>query len=128
MYYPKSQIKTNLYTNGDEFIRSDNRQPYTGYYYSTSKGESYSGKNPNTPETILLIKISSQFSEDDSLNIKKSVLSLDNSGELNVNSSNVLRYLRLQGEEPLNQPNIIIPYYINSLPTNVIGDNNIRLI
>lgn len=116
MYYPKSQIKTNLYTNGGEFIRSDNRQPYEGYYYSTSKGESYTGKTPNTPETVLLIKVSSQFSEDNSLNVKKSILSDDNSGELNVNSLDVIRYTRLQGEEPTNQPKVIIPYYIGALP------------
>ena len=45
MYYPKSQIKTNLYTNGDEFVYISNKQPYQGYYFKTSTGQYYTGKN-----------------------------------------------------------------------------------
>jgi len=55
MYYPKSQIKTNLYTEDEKYIRSDNNQPYKGYYYQTSKGESYTGKTPDDGPNILLI-------------------------------------------------------------------------
>ena len=33
MYYPKSQIKTNLYTNGDKFALASTNETYTGYYY-----------------------------------------------------------------------------------------------
>ena len=46
MYIPKSQIKSNLYTEGTEFIRVDNNLPYNGYYYKTSKGKFYTGKTP----------------------------------------------------------------------------------
>jgi len=46
-YYPKSQIKTNLFTNGEKFIRSDNDLPYVGSYWETSNGEVFSGKTPN---------------------------------------------------------------------------------
>ena len=45
-YYPQSQIKTNLYTNGNEYIVSATGVPYTGYYWKTSKGEYFSGKTP----------------------------------------------------------------------------------
>ena len=45
MYYPKSQVKTNLYTNGDEFVYISNKQPYQGYYFKTSTGQYYTGKN-----------------------------------------------------------------------------------
>jgi len=55
MYYPKSQIKTNLYTEDEKYIRSDNNQPYKGYYYQTSKGENYTGKTPEDGPNILLI-------------------------------------------------------------------------
>ena len=39
-YYPKSQIKTNLYTNGGEYTTSQNQfstvaESYIGYYYKT---------------------------------------------------------------------------------------------
>jgi hypothetical protein len=53
-YYPKSQVKTNLYTNGDEYILSTTKQEYTGYYYKTSSGAKYTGKNPNDVPSILL--------------------------------------------------------------------------
>ena len=46
MYYPLSQIKTNLYTNGDEFVITRTNEPYTGFYYKTSTGQLFSGKTP----------------------------------------------------------------------------------
>jgi hypothetical protein len=46
MYYPKSQIKENLYTNGGELQLADTLQEYKGYYYITSQQiEVYTGKN-----------------------------------------------------------------------------------
>lgn len=45
-YYPKSQIKTNLYTNGNEFVISLTQENYKGYYWGTSTGEFYTGKSP----------------------------------------------------------------------------------
>ena len=49
MYYPKSQIKTNLYTRGKEFVFFETNQEYRGYYYTTSTGQAYSGKTPSDP-------------------------------------------------------------------------------
>tara|TARA_R110002012_G_scaffold70132_2_gene180912 strand:- start:1564 stop:2253 length:690 start_codon:yes stop_codon:yes gene_type:complete len=49
-YYPSSQVKTNLYTNGDEFTTSDGA-PYVGYYFTNSQGLSYTGKTPQAPIT-----------------------------------------------------------------------------
>jgi len=54
MYFPKSQIKPNLYTNGGEFILSTNKQPYSGYYYEISNGNKYTGKTPEDGINILL--------------------------------------------------------------------------
>ena len=59
MYYPKSQIKPNLYTNGGEYILSTTEEDYKGYYYLTSTGQLYTGKNPNQGPNILLIDVSS---------------------------------------------------------------------
>jgi len=56
-YYPKSQIKTNLFTNGKEFIRSDNRLLYVGSYWKTSNGEVFSGKTPNDRPYVELLPI-----------------------------------------------------------------------
>jgi len=57
MYYPKSQIKPNLYTNGGEFILSTTKEDYKGNYYKVSSGKSYSGKNPTDKPNILLLLI-----------------------------------------------------------------------
>jgi hypothetical protein len=57
MYYPKSQIKTTLYTNGGDFILRSNSTPYSGYYYETSNGRYFTGKNPNESPSFELIKL-----------------------------------------------------------------------
>ena len=54
MYYPKSQIKPNLYTNGKEYILSTTGEEYKGYYFQTSTNQYYSGKSPNQKPNILL--------------------------------------------------------------------------
>lgn len=51
MYYPKSQIKENLYTNGGEYIVVSTQENYIGNYWSTSKGEYFTGKTPNDKPT-----------------------------------------------------------------------------
>ena len=63
MYYPKSQIKTALYTNGGEFIRTDNDQDYKGYYWTNSSEQYFSGKTPQDIPNILLQKQQTEDSE-----------------------------------------------------------------
>tara|TARA_R110001592_G_scaffold10323_1_gene53766 strand:- start:533 stop:1438 length:906 start_codon:yes stop_codon:yes gene_type:complete len=46
-YYPLSQIKTNLYTNGKEFILIINNQIYKGPYHKLSTGKFYTESIPN---------------------------------------------------------------------------------
>jgi hypothetical protein len=53
-YYPKTQINTNLYTNGSEFNFSTTKNAYQGYYYEISNGEKYTGKTPEDGPNILL--------------------------------------------------------------------------
>ena len=57
MYYPKSQIKTNIYTNGEE-LQLPNGKVYTGFYWQNSQGEFYSGKNPDVKPSNRLTPIS----------------------------------------------------------------------
>jgi hypothetical protein len=47
MYYPKSQITTNLFTLGDEYVYVGTTQVYSGSYFKTSDGNTFTGKNPN---------------------------------------------------------------------------------
>jgi len=61
-YLPKSQIKPNLYTKGEEYYL--NNQSYKGYYYVTSTGEAYTGKHPgDLPNELLTQKIEEQPSD-----------------------------------------------------------------
>lgn len=45
-YYPKSQIQINLFTKGKQFRVISSKDEYKGYYWKTSKGEYFSGRNP----------------------------------------------------------------------------------
>lgn len=56
-YYPLSQIKTNLYTNGGEYIVMSTKENYTGYYWTTSQSRYFTGKTPNETPTSELIKL-----------------------------------------------------------------------
>jgi hypothetical protein len=62
-YYPKSQVKTNLYTNGGEYTTSINQyssvaEAYVGYYYKTSTGQLFTGKNPQESPSLPLYPFS----------------------------------------------------------------------
>jgi len=54
MYYPKSQITSNLYSDGRLYLTTT-LQPYFGYYFETSDGKSFTGKEPNDGDNIRLI-------------------------------------------------------------------------
>jgi len=54
MYYPKSQIKSNLFTNGGEYMLSTTNKEYKGYYYKISTGQLYTKRNPSLSPSILL--------------------------------------------------------------------------
>ncbi len=56
-YYPKSQIQPNLYTAGNEYMFHSSGKEYTGFYFRTSKGELYTGKNPTDGGSSLLIPL-----------------------------------------------------------------------
>jgi len=59
-YYPLSQIKTNLYTNGQEFTFTPNApsNSYVGSYWSTSDGKFFTGKTPQDTPSSEIFKIS----------------------------------------------------------------------
>jgi hypothetical protein len=55
MYYPKSQITPNLYTNGNEFVYADSKQSYSGYYFKISTGKYFTGRNQDDRPNVELI-------------------------------------------------------------------------
>jgi hypothetical protein len=62
MYYPKSQIKTNLYSNPGEFVNATTFEPYSGYYFTISTGKFFTGKTPQDVPNTEIIR-SSNLSE-----------------------------------------------------------------
>jgi hypothetical protein len=44
MYFPKSKIQPNLYTNGNELQKLSSRENYIGFYFKTSRGQFFTGK------------------------------------------------------------------------------------
>lgn len=56
-YYPKSQIKENLFTNGDEYAIKSSGKNYRGYYWSNSSGKYFTGKTPQDKPNQELIAI-----------------------------------------------------------------------
>jgi hypothetical protein len=55
MYFPKTQITPNLYSNGN-LVYDSTKLPYTGYYFEVSDGRCFTGKEPNESTNLLLIK------------------------------------------------------------------------
>lgn len=55
-YYPKSQIKPNLYTDGTQYA-TPNGVPYTGFYFETSTGELFTGRTPQDLPNIRLVPL-----------------------------------------------------------------------
>jgi hypothetical protein len=70
MYFPKSQIKTNLNTKGGEFIIESTGEDYAGAYFTTSTGKYYTGKNPQDQPVRLLIELQSKVVNDQTLGIQ----------------------------------------------------------
>ena len=57
MYFPKSHITSNLYTNGEELVYTYNNTNYKGNYFKTSNNQYFSGISPqDKPNLSLKIK------------------------------------------------------------------------
>lgn len=99
-YYPKSQIKTDLFTKGGEFRVKTTKKEYIGYYWKTSKGEFFSGKNPSFPSPLTLEKIP-LFSplQTSTLAISKGNTSYNNLKKVDTSTP------------------LLLPYYVKPSPT-----------
>jgi hypothetical protein len=109
MYYPKSQIKTNLITNGKEFVYLSDNQPYSGSYWKTSDGKYYTGKNPNDIPTFELI-LAPLPSPEVTNPIQSTVRIVPQKGVVNS-------YLNLKGININNPPVLLVPVYALTIPT-----------
>jgi len=99
-YLPLSQIKSNLYTKGGEFIVESTNKPYKGYYYETSKGEYFSGKTPqDKPSTKLT------FVKEETFDISENIVST------NVPSFWTVQEINYSNFNDNNAPSSPISYY-----------------
>lgn len=55
MYFPKSKIITDQYTNGGELFYKSSGLPYQGYYYILASGQVFSGKSPTDGQPLELV-------------------------------------------------------------------------
>ena len=130
MYYPKSQITPNLYTNGGEFVSSVDKSNYNGYYFKISTGKYFTGRNQDDRPNVELIPVTSLSQDNNSgpnPNINVNVLSLDNSDFLSnqyeVNTEEVFNYFILKNINIYNPPQSLIPIYNSVLPTKTNYQN-----
>jgi len=58
MYFPKSKIIPDQYTNGNDLVYKDTNQYYAGYYHILASGKTYSGKNTTDgiPRELIFIQ------------------------------------------------------------------------
>jgi len=54
-YIPKNKIKTNLSTNGNEYIIESTGVSYFGYFYKLYNGDVYTGKFPGDGQNLKLV-------------------------------------------------------------------------
>ena len=122
MYYPSSQIQTDLYSNGTLLIKST-QQPYVGFYWSTSTGKYFIGKSPDAPQGNSVELINSQNSNSPrDLNFHEPLIDQNNKVQISYSSFDVVNYLKLNSDinvEKLPQ----IPTHIPSSPVQEDYEN-----
>jgi hypothetical protein len=131
MYYPKSQIKTNLYTNGREYVIKNTTQDYIGFYYQTSNGKLYIGKNPQGQEqTELVIPKDAPATAEDYKDDKVRIALFDSDpdpvfsvDEELFNGIAIVEYTNLLGKDTLNLETRSTPPPYHSQPTTIDINN-----
>jgi hypothetical protein len=124
MYFPKSQITPNLYTNGGEYVLLTTQKDYKGYYFKTSSGKYYTGRNSNDLPNLEIVAANSLFSdikEPPGVSIYTIVTELDGplevtSSEYNTSNIDVEYYLNIKNINAADQYTTI-PYYAPTYPT-----------
>ena len=110
MYYPKSQITPNLYTNGGEFTLITDQSNYVGYYFKVSNGKYFTGRNQDDrPNVELILLETNLLSPNTSARIQTNY-----SAVVNIIESNNEQYLNVTHQNPTS---VIVPTYNPNPPT-----------
>jgi hypothetical protein len=107
MYYPKSQIKSNLYTNGGEYILSTTREDYKGHYYEVASGQKFTGKTPQDGINIQLLPptLNSRYTPENKLDISITTIQYFQPSDDYV----VIKNIDISQEKILPQSNLTTP-------------------
>jgi hypothetical protein len=110
MYFPKSQITPNLYSNNDLVYKSTGLL-YTGYYFKVSSGKYYTGRTPNDRpnEELILPETSVNGSTFGTVSINAPSSTIDFETTLDVTVYNIIT----QNPKQIS----LVPYYSPVLPT-----------
>lgn len=114
MYYPKSQIEINLYSNAELLVEST-KQAYTGFYFSTYDGKYFSGSEPNKGDNISLVKRNPTLPGSNSENAQPSSPIGANTIDQRFNQGQNLTYSNITNKNP-NNP-IYTPIFNFPIPT-----------
>ena len=122
MYYPKSQIVTNLYTNGQEYSILSTNENYIGNYWKTSDGKFFTGKTPEDKNIQELYEIKNQLEPVSLSNPTSTVAIFSKNADpiLNVelyDGKTVLDYTKLKNIDINNPPSFLLPVSFNPQPT-----------
>ena len=93
-YYPKSQIKSGLYTNGGEYTlvpppNNTDAVEYVGYYYQTSNSTRFTGKTPQDGPSQVLYPINNQTTSFENDQAKKFISVIEYSNSLSYIQGNI---------------------------------------
>ena len=119
MYYPKSQITTDLYTNGNEYVYTSNKQEYIGYYWKTSSGKVFTGKTPQDTPIQQLTPIEIPYSEPSNINnsfLESSINALNLYEPDYEEEVRIITYAFLKNIDT--NVKILVPIYSPTLPTS----------
>ena len=113
MYYPKSQIKTNLYTEGDDYVLSTTQKEYKGYYYKTSQGKFYTGRTPEDGLNVLLNPVYPEdvFNEEETYSFSEAI---NRNSKVFIDAPAI--YTSLKGIDSLTIKNIPQSFYPTPQP------------
>lgn len=87
MYFPSSQIETDLHTEGGFLRYVSTQEEYAGNYFRTSTGKFYTGKNPKDTPTVELELIPNQSEEYFEINNQPELIPETLVDEFNPNDS-----------------------------------------
>lgn len=119
MYYPLSQITTNLYTNGGEYQIKSTGEKYIGYYWKASDGKIFTGRTPqDTPiqELINILNLTSTPLSNNPSSISEIITDYYDTEEYAFNPDDNIAYINLKKINPDTKK--LIPFYSPTLPTS----------